>query len=982
MWNNIGNFGSLTKILAEKAAAAAENIEGQLNQSVGASPEILREASNRGRSDKNAGNVQSFPTIDETAISDDEDPFNEDDGFYKEDSFDVDMHDKSVNDSTTTSGEKNDTGPVEEDRAVLKDSTNDYDNQQDHAQKEEDTPQSQDSDEPKMNLGTDGFDDDEVEIEETQVDPVGIDEENDLHDEQNYKETGDIELDVNELDSTDPIEKDQEKVSNQGILGGANEPCDDNSVHSLDCATATLIHESSENSGIDSKLQIDVCPTQAPMEGSVPKDDTLENPKDSQPNSYSPRMDNEKCVTVDDIENEVSSGVYAEESAVQDTKYEDISESNSEESIYVSKEEAMTMNPRLNTEKMFQSQIEELKSQLQQREMQLASKSNQLSEIMELHEKEKAFLEAKLKETKDEAKKRITKAREKVDDMKAKLAEVNDRANHMGSESSEQEKIIQELRKEGEELAKKQSEMEQLVREARVDMRDLKNELEAEKIAKQKAEESIQKLERDLKDTKAELLAAKQKLGLTDKLESDLLTAKEEREKKSSVILGLEAKLKESLSRNSQLQKEMEQALKEKVVELEKETSSIRNEKDSILQDLESKLRVSEREASLREDSLRHEVSELRKRWQEAVRRCDALSMDLQQSSAPLLRQLESAERQSRARATAWAELENKLRADLEQFMLENENSVKEKKLMEAEISKLRVSIQGLEAERDSNVSKVKELSSQLDDALKKHDEAITESDNLKQECEELESRLKKSESRIQAEILENAREHEERYKDLTASLELQLQQEREYRASLEKKIQDMVRNDDFIEKQEVVVAKSPQRNLSNVIKQADILNDALQFMEDSDDEGTDHQGKTQTDVSGVSESFAFIEQLSQALKITKLERDALRKQLVESEERRSIIEKELVKAKDASEALREIELKMSHLNREVEEKDMEIKALQEDINDVKQMYRDQIRRLLDGDNVPASTRTQEVTTKVVETSKIVPTSFPGMRSF
>lgn len=397
---------------------------------------------------------------------------------------------------------------------------------------------------------------------------------------------------------------------------------------------------------------------------------------------------------------------------------------------------------------------------------------------------------------------------------------------------------------------------------------------------------------------------------------------------------------------------------------------------------MESKLRVSEREASLREDSLRHEVSELRKRWQEAVRRCDALSMDLQQSSAPLLRQLESAERQSRARATAWAELENKLRADLEQFMLENENSVKEKKLMEAEISKLRVSIQGLEAERDSNVSKVKELSSQLDDALKKHDEAITESDNLKQECEELESRLKKSESRIQAEILENAREHEERYKDLTASLELQLQQEREYRASLEKKIQDMVRNDDFIEKQEVVVAKSPQRNLSNVIKQADILNDALQFMEDSDDEGADHQGKTQTDVSGVSESFAFIEQLSQALKITKLERDALRKQLVESEERRSIIEKELVKAKDASEALREIELKMSHLNREVEEKDMEIKALQEDINDVKQMYRDQIRRLLDGDNVPASTRTQEVTTKVVETSKIVPTSFPGMRSF
>ena len=42
MW---GNFGDLTKKLAEKAAAAAENIEGQLNESVGATPEVLNELS-------------------------------------------------------------------------------------------------------------------------------------------------------------------------------------------------------------------------------------------------------------------------------------------------------------------------------------------------------------------------------------------------------------------------------------------------------------------------------------------------------------------------------------------------------------------------------------------------------------------------------------------------------------------------------------------------------------------------------------------------------------------------------------------------------------------------------------------------------------------------------------------------------------------------------------------------------------------------
>jgi chromosome segregation ATPase len=151
----------------------------------------------------------------------------------------------------------------------------------------------------------------------------------------------------------------------------------------------------------------------------------------------------------------------------------------------------------------------------------------------------------------------------------------------------------------------------------------LKKELESERTAKVKAEAKITELESELKETKEELRAANQKGGLADKLDSDLLAAREEREKNASIILGLEAGLKESKSRNSELQKEMEETFKDKVSQLEQETASIRNEKDTILHDLESKLRTSERESNLREDSLRHEVSELRKRWQDAVRRCD-----------------------------------------------------------------------------------------------------------------------------------------------------------------------------------------------------------------------------------------------------------------------------------------------------------------------------------------------------------------------
>jgi chromosome segregation ATPase len=52
--------------------------------------------------------------------------------------------------------------------------------------------------------------------------------------------------------------------------------------------------------------------------------------------------------------------------------------------------------------------------------------------------------------------------------------------------------------------------------------------------------------------------------------------------------------------------------------------------------------------------------------------------MDVQSSTAPLLRQLESMERQNRVRAAAWAGLETKLRADLEETVIQNEKLSKE----------------------------------------------------------------------------------------------------------------------------------------------------------------------------------------------------------------------------------------------------------------------------------------------------------------
>ena len=63
--------------------------------------------------------------------------------------------------------------------------------------------------------------------------------------------------------------------------------------------------------------------------------------------------------------------------------------------------------------------------------------------------------------------------------------------------------------------------------------------------------------------------------------------------------------------------------------------------------------------------------------------------MDIQSSTAPLLRQLESMERQNRTRAANWAELEGRLRNELEESVIRNESLSKDRSDFKARISRL-----------------------------------------------------------------------------------------------------------------------------------------------------------------------------------------------------------------------------------------------------------------------------------------------------
>lgn len=606
--------------------------------------------------------------------------------------------------------------------------------------------------------------------------------------------------------------------------------------------------------------------------------------------------------------------------------------------------------------RMIEQRLEMLQGQLRQREDQLFSKTEQLTEIQAMHEAEKAELHQKIVNTKEEAKKRIQRAKERVDAMEAKFAAQHGSADN----SAKQAEIIAALRSEGENLARKQAEMEKAVRSAKGEVRQLKEKLEDEIEAKERALEKSASLELDLKDTKANLAAARRGESLSEKLEADLRSAREDGEQKATTILSMEQQLKELKTQIRELMEELEASRTGAAIETQREQQRIRKEHNDMIADMESKLQSVERDAALREDALRHEVDELRKRWQDAVRRADSLSMDIQSSTAPLLRQLESAERQSRARSAAAAEIETKLRAELEETVISNEKLAKERTEWKTKYNRL-------ERKAKEDIDELKSTKLALEDRTAKVQQLEeklltmeTEGAKMKEEWAEVERLANEGVARVRSEMTQTVVESEERYRSQLDALKTELQQEQDKRRQLEEQLDKLLDNAGMIvppTMQHSVSREAKPKKLIESQGQEEILAGALGgFGADSDDESDEEveEAVSGSNTNGRSGSFAALEGLTSRLKAAKVELEALRKSLTESERSREQLVEELGEARSAKEKLPLFEARVQELTAEKEEQALEIQALQEDIAEVRELYRSQINMLLDGKAFPA----------------------------
>lgn len=613
----------------------------------------------------------------------------------------------------------------------------------------------------------------------------------------------------------------------------------------------------------------------------------------------------------------------------------------------------------------FEKQLKDVQEQLQQRENQLFSKTEQLTTMQALHEAEKRELQTKIQSTKEEAKRRIQKAKERVEAMEARLKSASEAQSSTAEGAAQQAEIVAALREEGQKLAQKQSEMEQAVRAAKTESRELRIQLEEETSAKNDALQNIEELTADLKLTKENLVSATKGEAQAAKLETDLQEAREETKNKAVQILSLEQNVKEFKQEVKDLKAELVASEKGAAVETEREQKKLLKEHHNIHSDLEAKLQASEREAAVREDALRQEVAELRKRWQDTVRRADSLSMDVQSSTAPLLRQLESTERQNRVRAAAWAELETKLRTELEENVITNEKLSKERTEYKTKYNRLeRASkendeeLKTTKIQLEDNTAKVKELEEKLQ-------EMETKGAKMKEEWAEVERLANEGVSRVRSEMTQTVVESEERHRSQLEAVEKELRQEKSKRSQLEEQVDQLVKNAGML------VPATMELNANNDVRemepkklrrsqdQVDILTGALNGLGGSDindDDSAVDEGKDgEREVAGDDEpernrgsSFAAIEELSSRLKVSTIELTALRKSLEESESTREKLMHELTDCRNAKEKLPLFEAKVKELTEENREQAFEIEGLREDVTEVRELYRTQLNVLLE----------------------------------
>jgi TATA element modulatory factor len=630
------------------------------------------------------------------------------------------------------------------------------------------------------------------------------------------------------------------------------------------------------------------------------------------------------------------------------------------------------------TKKSFSTAMMQVQEDLQIREQQLVSKTEQMTMMEAMFEEEKQELLIKIQNTKDEAKRRIQKAKERVDAVELKLKNTSSQQSSSVAAQAEtiqqQATMIVEIRKEGEKLAQKQADMELVVRTSKAETRELRKQITELEEETNTLSEKLNALQADYTTAQNELASARQGMSRLDQLDTEFRSAREENEKRATKILTLEQLVKESKVTIHEMESELKVTRKGAAIETEQERKRLVMGHKHMISDMEMKLQATEREAAVREDSLRVEIDDLRKRWQDSVRRADTLSVDMQANTAPLLRQIDSINKQSRIRATAWAELETQLRNEIESSIVVQETLTKECNEWKTKYGRLDRTSKDSEAELKQLQAEVFDKNEALQKLQHQHDGVVYKLNKLQVSHDDIERLSNESIARLRSDMTRTLVDNEERYRSQMEDMELQLQEERNQRSNLEVQLLEQqsyrgdngaiqvpdidASNNNVMPQAKINNGNENQHRLRNSEDQAEILAGALGGF-DREDDDMNESDATESNIptyNGSMNSYAALEQLTSRLKASKMELSTLRTRLMESEKVRTELLAMVDESRIAREKLPLVEQRVQELTVENRDLQLEIQGLRDDIADVQELYRTQLNVLLESQAVNHTT--------------------------
>jgi DNA repair exonuclease SbcCD ATPase subunit len=344
-----------------------------------------------------------------------------------------------------------------------------------------------------------------------------------------------------------------------------------------------------------------------------------------------------------------------------------------------------------------------LKETLSERERALETATRHLSEQHQLNEgyaQKIADLTAEIAEK--DARSRATQGHAAEEEENRKLVA------RLQEQLKEQSGRLSAFEKEGQSLAKKQSEMEKVVRNSKKELRDKDAEIQKLKESKEQLVKAIEQTQDVLKKHESDANNATKTVSAmqavsqasTEKivrLETELTAKTEEFASQRRALEAAWAEANELKRAISELKADRDDLRKRigegtsKAMETESNRRDI-EQREAVLRatskQLQDSLQRQMTEAATREERLREEVNEMRKRWQEAVASRESMASELGSATAPLLRQISSLQESVRIKGEHWQNIESSLseralRAENAAEIAEHKRALMEEQLLD-----------------------------------------------------------------------------------------------------------------------------------------------------------------------------------------------------------------------------------------------------------------------------------------------------------